>query len=123
MECPFCLPKIEPQLVLADRHCYAIWTRETPVGSAMVLPRAHRPTVFDLTDDEWRSTRHLLDRMKETIAGAAVSRRALRRPRDPRLDQGSGQPPAPAPVAGPHPSMSQLCRASPPSTGRFTPVT
>jgi diadenosine tetraphosphate (Ap4A) HIT family hydrolase len=66
-DCPFCLPEIEPQIVLSDAHCYAIWTQETPEGSGMVLPRAHRPTVFDLTEDEWVSTRRLLDEFRALI--------------------------------------------------------
>lgn len=35
----------------------------------MVLPRAHRPTVFDLTPAEWAATRDLLNRARELIAG------------------------------------------------------
>jgi histidine triad (HIT) family protein len=67
--CDFCLPQAESRVVLADEHCYSMWTEETPEGSAMVLPRAHRVTVFDLTDQEWQSTRRLLDQMRELIAG------------------------------------------------------
>jgi histidine triad (HIT) family protein len=66
-DCPFCLPAIEPQIVVSDARCYAIWSRETPEGSAMVLPRAHRPTMFDLTVDEWVSTRRLLDELRALI--------------------------------------------------------
>jgi len=66
-DCPFCLPRIEPRIVLADEHCYAMWTGEPPEGSAMVLPKAHRPTMFDLTPDEWASTRRLLARMRALI--------------------------------------------------------
>jgi diadenosine tetraphosphate (Ap4A) HIT family hydrolase len=64
VDCPFCLPLVEPHIVLADEHCYAMWTRETPEGSAMVLPHAHRPTVFALTQDESLATRQLLEQMK-----------------------------------------------------------
>lgn len=70
MDCPFCLPQIEPQIVLRDTHCYAIWTQEVPVGSAMVLPREHRATVFDLTEQEWRSTRALLTEMRALVDAA-----------------------------------------------------
>lgn len=66
-DCPFCLPAIEPQIILSDAHCFAIWTRETPEGSAMVLPRAHRPTVFDLTEAEWLSTRRLLEELRSMV--------------------------------------------------------
>jgi diadenosine tetraphosphate (Ap4A) HIT family hydrolase len=67
VECPFCLPLVEPHIVIADEYCYAMWTREGPEGSAMVLPRAHRPTVFDLIEDEWLATRRLLEQMKAII--------------------------------------------------------
>ncbi|GAA1379625.1 HIT family protein [Catellatospora chokoriensis] len=68
-ECPFCLPAVEPQIVLSDQWCYSAFTQDTgtPVGSAMVLPLAHRPTVFDLTEQEWASTASLLHQMKEII--------------------------------------------------------
>jgi histidine triad (HIT) family protein len=67
-ECPFCPPVVSPRIVVSDQLCFVIWTGETPLGSCMVVPHAHRPTVFDLTDDEWRSTRSLLDHMRELIA-------------------------------------------------------
>ncbi|HEX2774877.1 MAG TPA: HIT domain-containing protein [Micromonosporaceae bacterium] len=70
MDCPFCLPAIEPQIVLQDTQCYAIWTQEVPLGSAMVVPREHRATVFDLTEQEWRSTRVLLREMRDLVAAA-----------------------------------------------------
>ncbi|WP_412540253.1 HIT domain-containing protein [Longispora sp. K20-0274] len=68
-DCVFCLPLVEPYVVLSDEHCYTTFTHDTgtPAGSAMILPRAHRPTVFDLTPDEWASTRTLLHRMRALI--------------------------------------------------------
>jgi histidine triad (HIT) family protein len=66
-DCPFCLPQVKARIVLSDDHCYSMWTEESPEGSAMVLPLAHRPTVFDLTDDEWASTRRVLEQMRELI--------------------------------------------------------
>ncbi|GAA1411836.1 hypothetical protein GCM10009662_52900 [Catellatospora coxensis] len=47
-----------------------MFTRDTgtPSGSAMVLPVAHRVTVFDLTEQEWASTARLLRGMKALIA-------------------------------------------------------
>ncbi len=70
-DCPFCLPQVEPEIILSDEWCYTIWTVDTgnPVGSAMVLPRAHRETVFALTEQEWASTARLLSEMKELIFG------------------------------------------------------
>jgi len=36
-------------------------------GSCIIIPRAHRETVFDLTADEWRATQDLLDKAKRYI--------------------------------------------------------
>jgi diadenosine tetraphosphate (Ap4A) HIT family hydrolase len=68
-DCPFCPPQVQDQVVMSDAWCYAIWTDDTgtPAGSAMVLPIAHRPTVFDLTGEEWTSTMTLLRAMKQMI--------------------------------------------------------
>lgn len=33
-------------------------------GSGMIIPKAHRPTVFDLTPDEWAATYELLHSVK-----------------------------------------------------------
>lgn len=66
--CPFCHPTVAPQVIRGDEHCFAIWTREPPVGSIMVLPRAHRETVFDLTAEEWQSTRQLLFELRQEVA-------------------------------------------------------
>jgi histidine triad (HIT) family protein len=65
--CPFCLPQIESEIIAGDDHCFVIWSDPTPVGSLMVLPRVHRTTMFDLSDDEWVSTRRLLERMRERL--------------------------------------------------------
>jgi histidine triad (HIT) family protein len=66
--CPFCVPQVESRIVLTDDHCFSMWTEESPEGSAMVLPRTHRVTVFDLTDQEWASTRRLLELMRQRVA-------------------------------------------------------
>lgn len=68
-DCPFCMPEIHHRIVESDRWCYAIWTEDTgtPAGSAMVVPIAHRPTVFDLTAQEWTSTLALLHAVKQVI--------------------------------------------------------
>jgi diadenosine tetraphosphate (Ap4A) HIT family hydrolase len=68
-DCPFCTPAVQRRTFLADAWCYAIWTQDTgiPQGSAMILPREHRGTVWDLTDQEWASTRTLLHQARELI--------------------------------------------------------
>jgi histidine triad (HIT) family protein len=64
VSCPFCAPANE---IAGSELCYAIWTDGPPVGGAMVLPRAHRETVFELTADEWRATHELLARVRAIV--------------------------------------------------------
>jgi len=34
------------------------------IGSCIIIPKAHRVTVFDLSNDEWEATKQLIDRVK-----------------------------------------------------------
>jgi diadenosine tetraphosphate (Ap4A) HIT family hydrolase len=70
--CPFCA--IDPgEILLESERCLFIETDDPVlVGSGMIVPRAHRETVFDLTPDEWSETfgllqqaRVLLDRLHQ----------------------------------------------------------
>lgn len=36
-------------------------------GSGLIVPKAHRETVFDLTPEEWRDTNDLLQRVKALL--------------------------------------------------------
>ena len=72
VSCPFCT--IEPEeILLTGEHCLFMATGDPVlIGSGMIVPRAHRETVFDLTPDEWSETfgllveaRALLDRLYE----------------------------------------------------------
>ena len=65
-ECPFC-EVAQSDIVAAQGPCVAIWTNESPTGSAMVLPIAHRVEPWDLTRDEWSATQDLLRTMKARI--------------------------------------------------------
>lgn len=62
------MPAARDQVLMTEGACYAMWTGEDPEGSAMVLPVEHRPTVFDLTLEEWDDTRRLLRQLREVIA-------------------------------------------------------
>ena len=72
MTCPFCALDVD-EIVLEGERCLFIQTRDPVlVGSGMIVPRAHRETVFDLTPDEWSETfalllraRALLDRLHQ----------------------------------------------------------
>jgi diadenosine tetraphosphate (Ap4A) HIT family hydrolase len=64
--CAFCEPAAE-EILPRSELCYAIWTKDGPDGSAMVLPRAHRQTPFELTPDEWRATHELLAELRRIV--------------------------------------------------------
>ena len=67
MTCPFCA--LAPaDIVLDGERCLLIETRDPIlVGSGMIVPRAHRETVFDLTPDEWVETYDLLRRARALL--------------------------------------------------------
>lgn len=67
--CPFCPPLIEREtILLANDRCLMIATIGDGLpGSAMIIPRAHRPTAFDLTDAEWAATYGLLREAREQL--------------------------------------------------------
>jgi|GEM_PF-510561 len=61
--CPFCIR--HPEFVgrmIAENQCAAYFAGNEPVlrGSGVIIPKAHRTTVFDLTPDEWAATHELL---------------------------------------------------------------
>jgi diadenosine tetraphosphate (Ap4A) HIT family hydrolase len=62
--CPFCWP-MKNQAIIESTHCAYI---ENPdkvlVGSGMIVPKAHRETVFDLTLEEVNDTFILLQKVK-----------------------------------------------------------
>lgn len=68
--CPFC--QLDPQetgrVALENEHCLFL-TGVEPVlqGSGVIIPRAHRPTPFDLTPAEWAATYDLLQQAKAMI--------------------------------------------------------
>lgn len=60
MTCPFC--EITGSEIVAEiGPCLAIWTNESPAGSVMVIPKAHREAPWDLTTEEWSATQELLE--------------------------------------------------------------
>lgn len=70
MVCPFC--HLEPQdrqrLVLENEHCLFLQEpQEVLIGSGIIVPREHRETVFDLTEEEWAATFSLLKRAKAML--------------------------------------------------------
>jgi diadenosine tetraphosphate (Ap4A) HIT family hydrolase len=69
MLCPFCPPALSvAQVVLENTHCLFLQQTEPVLeGSGLIIPRQHRETVFDLTEDEWQATFDLLQRARAWI--------------------------------------------------------
>lgn len=69
MDCPFCPPQLDPVLVvLENAHCLFLQQAEPVLpGSGLIVPRRHRETVFDLSEDEWLATLDLLLRARAWI--------------------------------------------------------
>ena len=68
-ECPFCPPELDERRVKDSNELCLFLASGDPVlaGSGVVVPRAHRRDVFDLSRDEWAATFQLLIRVKTKI--------------------------------------------------------
>jgi diadenosine tetraphosphate (Ap4A) HIT family hydrolase len=69
MTCPFCRPNLNNKdIVLENEHCLFL-QREEPIlkGSGLIVTRAHRETVFDISLEEWLATREMIQLAKKTI--------------------------------------------------------
>jgi len=70
MTCPFChLEHWESLLViLENEHCQFLQKpEEVLIGSGIIIPKEHRETVFDLTEEEWTATFSLLKQARELL--------------------------------------------------------
>jgi diadenosine tetraphosphate (Ap4A) HIT family hydrolase len=68
IECPFCWPTVGREAILESDLCVFIKHPSTILnGSGMIIPKAHRETVFDLTAEEIKDTIQLLTKVKELI--------------------------------------------------------
>jgi histidine triad (HIT) family protein len=61
--CPDC--ELSGEAVVANELCLFL-QQEQPIlkGSGLIVPRAHRPTLFDLTAPEWAATQVLLQEVR-----------------------------------------------------------
>jgi diadenosine tetraphosphate (Ap4A) HIT family hydrolase len=68
-QCPFCPPRLDDgQVTLGNGECLFLQQPQAVlVGSGLIIPRAHRETVFDLTDVEWASTLSLLKKVQKLL--------------------------------------------------------
>ena len=66
MSCPFCPPQVEDQPTPLENESSLFLDLKHPVlqGSGVIVPRAHRESVFDLTPEEIASTFSLLAEVK-----------------------------------------------------------
>jgi hypothetical protein len=77
--CPFCPPKAD-EIRMESEYClYIASFDEVLQGFGMIVPKAHRETVFDLTSEEASDTHALLLRVKAwTDANLLLRRRSDR---------------------------------------------
>ncbi|HYF95778.1 MAG TPA: HIT domain-containing protein [Symbiobacteriaceae bacterium] len=69
-DCPFCVrdPEYVGRVGLENEYCLFLEGVEPVLqGSGIIVPKAHRPTVFDLTDAEWWAVRDLLLKAREKM--------------------------------------------------------
>ncbi len=67
MSCPFCHPDAHDaqHVLLENAHCRLLRKAQDVLeGAAVIVPKAHRATVFDLTEEEWAATFELLHKAK-----------------------------------------------------------
>lgn len=73
--CVFCHPELEPEqeVLFSNEHCLFLQLKQYQTkgeqleGSGLIVPRKHRETVFDLTEEEWKATYSLLQEVKTYI--------------------------------------------------------
>jgi len=68
--CPFCNFKnsIRATFLFDNEFCFCVELHDPVlVGSCMIIPKAHKVTVFDLCPKEWEATKCLVDRVKEYV--------------------------------------------------------
>lgn len=74
-DCVFCKPTLEPNqvVVLSNEYCLFLQLEQAKIkgsqleGSGLIVPRRHRETAFDLTEEEWIATYSLLQEVKQLI--------------------------------------------------------
>ena len=68
-DCKFCPASIQQsEVVLENNLCLFLQNEESVLaGSGLIIPRAHRETTFDLSNEEWMATFELIQRVKEYL--------------------------------------------------------
>ncbi|WP_100011677.1 HIT family protein [Lentibacillus sediminis] len=73
--CAFCHPEIEPEqkIVLSNEHCMFLQLNQSQIpgspleGAGVIVPKKHRRTAFELSQDEWNATYTLLQDVKQYL--------------------------------------------------------
>lgn len=71
-DCIFCFPKLaaDQQIVLSNQHCMFLQLQQVQAkgsllaGSGLIVPREHKETAFELSEEEWKDTYSLLQEVK-----------------------------------------------------------
>jgi diadenosine tetraphosphate (Ap4A) HIT family hydrolase len=64
--CSIC--DLDGVVVIENDHCLFLQEpQQVLIGSGIIVPRAHRPTLFDLSEAEWVATYLLLQRAKALL--------------------------------------------------------
>lgn len=74
-KCPYCHIENVPEqrVILENESCrFLQMPQSVLIGSGVIVPKAHRETVFDLTPDEWHDTYTLLQDVKAYLDRAHV---------------------------------------------------
>jgi diadenosine tetraphosphate (Ap4A) HIT family hydrolase len=68
--CVFCNPELEKRqkVIISNESCiFFQMPQEILIGSGLIVPRAHRVNVFDLTEKEWNDTFILVKQVKDHL--------------------------------------------------------
>jgi len=69
-KCVLCHPELMPEqkIILSNEKCifYQI-PQSILIGSGIIVPRAHKENVFELSQDEWNYTFSILNEVKELL--------------------------------------------------------
>ncbi|WP_017186580.1 HIT family protein [Alkalibacillus haloalkaliphilus] len=73
--CVFCNLELEPRqkVMLSNEHCMFLQMEHFQVkgsqleGAGLIVPKQHRETAFDMTQEEWNATYTLLQEVKKYL--------------------------------------------------------
>lgn len=68
--CILCSPELdeEQEIVFENDSCYFVKKEQRILkGSGLIVPKAHKVTVFDLSEKEWKDTQDLIHQVKSWL--------------------------------------------------------